>query len=174
MAASRCRAPGKTGAALPLAVGGQRHGDGDHLRALAGGAFALGPGASAPAPVPLACAATGARGFVIRAPTCAARRRWQRSVRAWAALQAAARRFGASTCGSHALQVAIHQLQRGGFGLHGGDLVFQLADAAIERAGTGGHHVASSVRTLNSPTRTAGSAWICRLCASSDAGRQPA
>jgi len=30
----------------------------------------------------------------------------------------------------------------------------------------------SSVSTLNSPTRTLASAWICRLCASSEAGRQ--
>jgi len=42
----------------------------------------------------------------------------------------------------HALEVAVHQVQRTGFGLHAGNLVLQLTDAAVQRAGTGGGHVA--------------------------------
>ena len=129
-------------AQLGFAVGGQRHGDGDHLRALAGGAFALG---RQRLQRQLQCLLLALQ--LVRAGLRFVRRLAQRvggggDLCGRGGLQAAARRFSASSPGRYVLQVAIDQLQRGGFGLHGGDLVFQLADAAIQRAGAGGHHVA--------------------------------
>ncbi len=92
-AASRCHAPGRQASSASRSVASVTVTETTCARWLAVRSRSAVRGFRRPAPVPLACAATGARGFVIRAPTCAARRRWQRSVRVWL-LAGAARRFG--------------------------------------------------------------------------------